>query len=195
MTAINISLYEGEHICLGPIDFEKDPPVISGWTHRADYLRALSTSPAKPLSSAQVKKRYEALEKQMEESKNLFHFTIRSREDDRLLGFAKIQWIEWSHGNGFFQMAIGDPQDRGSGYGTQALQLILRFAFDELNLYRLTVQVGDDNSGAIRFFKRAGFVEEVRRRKVLHRDGQFYDMLHLGLLNEEYQASEPTDSV
>ena len=190
MTSINTSLYEGELITLGPIDFEKDPAVISSWTHRADYLRALGTSPAKPLSAAQVKKRYEAMEKEMDESKNLFHFTIRSCQDDRLLGFTKIYWIEWSHGSGVLQMAIGDPQERGKGYGGQALGLMLRFAFDELNLYRLTAMIGDDNPDALRFFGRAGFIEEVRRRMVLHRDGQFYDLLHLGLLNEEYQATK-----
>ena len=71
------SLYEAEHICLAPIDHEKDPEVISRWMHDSEYLRLMELEPARPLSPAQVKKKLEALEKDMEERKNLFHFTVR----------------------------------------------------------------------------------------------------------------------
>ena len=84
------------------------------------------------------------------------------------------------------KMAIGDPAERGKGYGSDALQLILRFAFRELNLYRLSAVVGEDNPAALRFFMQYGFVEEVRRRKALMRDGQTWDSIHLGMLRDEW---------
>ncbi len=65
---------------------------------------------------------------------------------------------------------------------------MLRFAFNELNLYRLSAIVGEDNPGALRFFTRYGFVEEVRRRQALMRDGKTYDLLHLGILRDEWLA-------
>jgi len=65
---------------------------------------------------------------------------------------------------------------------------MLRYAFNELNLYRLSAFVGEDNPGAMRFFKRFGFIEEVRRRKALLRDGQTWDLIHLGLLRDEWLA-------
>ncbi len=183
---IDTQLFEGKLIRLAPIDHEKDPEVESRWTHDLTFLRSLSQRPAMPLSVGQMKKRYEAIEKEVDESKKLFHFTIRSKEDGRLIGFARIEWIEWTHGTGNLKMAIGDPQERGKGYGSEALSLMLRFAFQELNLYRLSAIVGDDNPGAMRFFTRNGFVEEVRRRKALLRDGREYDMVHLGILRDEW---------
>jgi len=63
---------------------------------------------------------------------------------------------------------------------------MLRFAFSELNLYRLSALVGEDNPGALRFFTRYGFVEEVRRRKAIRRDGQEWDLVHLGILRDEW---------
>lgn len=183
---IEQQLFEGENIRLGPIDFEKDPEVESRWTHDLNYLRMLSRDLARPLSQAQLKKKYEGIEKGMEE-RNLIYYTIRRKEDDGLLGFIRLFWIEWSHGAAMLQMGIGDPAERGKGYGSQALGLILRFAFDELNLYRLSANVGEDNPGAIAFFQKFGFVEEVRRRKALLRDGQTYDMLMLGLLKDEWR--------
>src|SRR5512139_794196 len=127
MMRIDQPLFESEHICLGPIDHEKDPEIESRWTHDASYLRLISVDPALPASPAQIKKRYEAIEKEQDEDKNLFYFTLRMRSDDRLIGFARLHWIEWSNGTGFIQMGIGDPKDRGQGYGSEALALLLRF--------------------------------------------------------------------
>jgi RimJ/RimL family protein N-acetyltransferase len=188
--SIDTQLFEGKLIRLAPIDHEKDPEVESRWTHDLSFQRALWRRPAMPLSIAQVKKKYEVIEKEVDESKRLFHFTIRGKEDGRLLGFVRIEWIEWTHGTGSLKLAIGDPTERGKGYGSQALQLILRFAFRELNLYRLSAMVGEDNPEALKFFLRFNFVEEVRRRKALFRDGQAWDLIHLGLLGSEWLASE-----
>jgi RimJ/RimL family protein N-acetyltransferase len=185
---IDTQLFEGKLIRLGPIDHEKDPEVESRWTHDLELMRALSQQPAMPLSVAQVKKKYEAIEKEVDESKKLFHFTIRNGQGGGLLGFIRIEWIEWTHGTGNLKMAIGDPAERNKGYGTEALSLMLRYAFSELNLFRLSAIVGEDNPGGLRFFKRFGFMEEVRRRKALLRDGHEYDMLHLGILRDEWLA-------
>ena len=187
--SIDTQLFEGKLIRLAPIDHEKDPQVESLWTHDLTWMRALSRQPAIPLSIAQMKKRYEAIEKEVDESKRLFHFTIRGKEDNRLLGFVRIEWIEWTHGTCSLKLAIGDPLERSKGYGSEAMQLILRFAFNELNLYRLSAVMGEDNPQAKKFFKKFGFVEEVRRRKALMRDGQTWDSIHLGILRDEWLAA------
>ena len=159
---IHTSLYEGRLIRFGPIDHEKDPASESKWTHDAEYLRLLDTRPARPASPAEMKKRYEALEKVIEESKNQFYFTIRLRSDDpeqndRLVGFARLYEIEWSHGVSQVTLGIGDPGDRRKGYGTEVLNLLLRYAFSELNLFRLSSIIPEYNPGALRLFQKAGF--------------------------------------
>jgi len=186
--SFSTQLFEGKLVRLAPIDHDKDPQVESRWTHDLAFLRSMDRKLAMPLSVAQVKKKYEAIEKEVDETKRLFHFTIRAKEDNRLLGYVRIEWIEWTHGTCSLKIAIGDPADRNKGYGSDALQLMMRYAFHELNLYRTSVVVGEDNPAGLRFFKRHGFVEEVRRRKSLLRDGQTWDLIHLGLLREEWQA-------
>jgi len=187
--SIDTQLFEGKLIRLAPIDHEKDPEVESRWTHDLTLHRTLSRLPAMPLSVAQMKKKYEAIEKEVDESKRLFHFTIRGKEDNHLLGFVRIEGIEWTHGTGSLKLAIGDPAERGKGYGSETMQLILHFAFNELNLYRLSAVVGEDNPEALRFLHRFNFVEEVRRRKALLRDGQTWDSIHLGLLRDEWSEA------
>jgi RimJ/RimL family protein N-acetyltransferase len=187
--SIDTQLFVGKLIRLGPIDHDKDPEVESRWTNDLSLLRAISRQPAMPLSVAQMKKKYEAIEKEVDESKRLFHFTIRGKEDGRLLGFVRIEGIEWTHGIASLKMVIGDPAERGKGYGSEAMQLILHFCFNELNLYRLSAVVVEDNPGALKFFQKFGFVEEVRRRKAILRDGQTWDSIHLGLLRDEWLAT------
>ncbi len=184
--SISVQLYQGKHIHLGPIDYEKDPAIESGWTHDSAYLHSLGQQIARPLSPAKVKKRYEAIEKEVEESKNFFYFTIRSQEDDRLLGFARLFWIEWTNATGGLQIAIGNPQERNQPYAREALQLVLRYAFQELNLYRLSAYGMEDDPAGIELLKQAGFVEEVRRRQAIRRNRHTNDLLLLGLLRDEW---------
>ena len=184
--SIDTQLFEGKLIRLAPIDHDKDAEVESRWTHDLTLHRTLSRLPAIPLSVAQLKKKYEAIEKEVDESKRLFYFTIRGKDDNRLLGFVRIEGIEWTHGTCNLKLAIGDPVERQKGYGGEAMHLTLRFIFNELNLYRASAVVGEDNPQAIKFFKKFGFVEEVRRRKALQRDGQTWDSILLGILRDEW---------
>ncbi len=189
MFDIQTQLFEARDIRFGPIDHDLHPEIESKWTHDSEFMRLMELKPARPLTPAMVRKEYESIEKQMEEDKNIIYFTVRARLDDRLIGKAVIEWIDWSNGNGWLRMGIGAPQDRRKGYGTQVLGLLLRYAFAEINLYRVTALVPEYNQGARRLFEKFGFVEEVRRRKALNRDGEFWDLIAYGLLVSEWQPS------
>ena len=187
MLSIQTPLFEAQDIRLGPIDHEKDPEVESRWTHDSEFMRLMEFKPIRPLAPAMVKKGYESLEKEIEEGKNLFYFTIRARENDRLMGKAMLEWIDWSNGNGYLRLGIGSRTDRGKGLGAQALSLLLRFAFAELNLFRVTIVIPEYNQAAIALVNKFGFVEEVRRRKAILRDDGVWDLVIFGLLRSEWE--------
>lgn len=187
MLDIQTQLFEARDVRFGPIDHEAHPEIESKWTHDGEFMRLMELKPVRPLSPAMVRKQYETIEKEMEEDKNLFHFTVRARADDRLIGKAVVEWVDWANGNGFLRLGIGAAEDRRKGYGTQILGMLLRYAFDELNLYRVTAVVPAYNEGALRLFGRFNFVEEVRRRKALNRDGEIWDLVSFGLLNTEWR--------
>ena len=188
--SMDTPLFDGSLVHLGPIDHEKDPETVSRWTHDAGFMRMMYTEPMRPLAPGQVKKELEKLEKSLEEERNLFHFRIRSRSDDRLLGFAELAWISWTNASGFIRLGIGAAEDRRKGYGRATLGLLLRYAFVELNLYRLTALIPEYNLPALALFKEFGFTEEVRRRQALERDGRFWDLLHFGLLTDEWKEKQ-----
>jgi len=190
MLDIQAQLFESRDVRFGPIDHQTHPEIESAWTHDADFMRLMELAPVRPLSPAMVRKQYESIEKQMETDKNLFYFTIRAREDDRLIGKALVEWVDWANGNGYIRLGIGRPEDRRKGYGSQALGMLLRYAFGELNLYRLTAVVPAYNEGALRLFRKFGFVEEVRRRKAMNRDGEYWDLVAFGLLQSEWREQD-----
>jgi RimJ/RimL family protein N-acetyltransferase len=183
---ISNSLYEGNLVRLGPLDHEKDPPVVARWTHDPIWRSVLEGVHC-PLSAEAVRKLLEKVEKEMEETKNLFHFTLRAKEDDRLVGLARIFWIDFHHGTGVLNMGIGDASDRRHGYGYDALNMLLRFAFNDLNLNRLSVWPSADDIPFIKMVEKAGFEEEARRREAVFRDGSYWDEIHMGLLRTKWE--------
>jgi RimJ/RimL family protein N-acetyltransferase len=180
------SLFEAERVRLATPDPEHDAEVEAAWTHDAEYQRLLDAAPARPLSPGQIKKKYEAIEKAHERQ---YYFAVRTREADgpgRLLGFAQLRWIHWLHGAAWLQMGLGAPADRGQGYGSEALGLLLNYAFDELGLHHLAAQTFEYNPQAARFLERHGFQLEVRQRRAVERDLRRWDGLIYGLLRDEW---------
>jgi RimJ/RimL family protein N-acetyltransferase len=185
--SIATPLFEAAHIRLGPIDHEKDPEVEACWTDDAEFMRMMYREPMRPLSAWHLKKKYEELEKSIEEDRNQFFFHIRLKEDNRLIGLADLHWISWTNRISSVRLGIGLAGDRRKGYGSEALGLLLHYAFNELNLYRLAAYIPEYNTAGLALFRKFGFVDEVRRREAAYRDGRRWDVLHLGLLCDEWQ--------
>jgi len=69
------------------------------------------------------------------------------------------------------------------------LSLILNYAFNELNLYRVGLNVISSNERAFRAYRKAGFREEGRLRAAVYRDGQRQDRILMSVLRDEWQPA------
>ena len=192
-TNLNISLFEGQLVYLGAIHLEADAPVEAGWSLDSEYLRMLGEDLVKPLSPAEVKKRYREIEKEVDEKGNQFYFTIRrsaqgeKENPGQLLGFARLNRVEWNHRIATLSLGIGDPRERKKGYGSEALNLVLRYAFKELNLFRLNARIPEFNKAGLQLLIKAGFREEARQREAYQWAGSHWDGIFLGLLKDEWE--------
>jgi RimJ/RimL family protein N-acetyltransferase len=83
---------------------------------------------------------------------------------------------------------IGDKTRWGQGYGGDAICTLLRFAFDEMNLNRVALQVADFNERGIACYRRCGFVHEARLRQDAYFDGAYHDVLQMSILRDEFYA-------
>lgn len=81
---------------------------------------------------------------------------------------------------------IGEPAYWGGGYGSDAMLLLVEYAFDWLDLRRLWLRTSARNTRAQRQVERCGFRLEGRNRAAEFVDGCFYDNLFYGLLRDEW---------
>jgi len=93
-------------------------------------------------------------------------------------------------GRAELSIAIGEAGYRGRGYGRDAIRALLRFAFDELGLRRVTLIADADNARGIRCYARCGFRHEGVLRAHRLRYGQPLDMVAMAVLREEFAAAE-----
>ena len=85
-------------------------------------------------------------------------------------------------------MAIGilDPARLGKGLGSEAILLLLRHAFADLQLHRIGIRVVAYNRRAIRAYEKCGFVVEGREREAAFVNGAWHDDVMMGLLEHEF---------
>lgn len=86
-------------------------------------------------------------------------------------------------------ITIGDKAFWGKGHGRAALQLLVDYAFRLHNQRRVWLTVNSNNPRAIRAYTACGFVEEGRLRKHVWSNGQYIDLIYMGLLQEEWKAN------
>lgn len=85
---------------------------------------------------------------------------------------------------------IGDRSCWGKGYGAEAMRLMMRHAFDTLNLDRLYLRVYEENHRAHDLYRRLGVQEEGRLRQGHYRDGRYWDTIWMGILCAEWKGKE-----
>jgi RimJ/RimL family protein N-acetyltransferase len=101
----------------------------------------------------------------------------------------ELDGIAWPHGDAWIGIGLGERAYWGKGYGSDALRVLLRFAFQELNLHRVTLNVFEYNTRALKTYERLGFTIEGTVREALLRDGRRWDLIFMGLLRQEWEAT------
>lgn len=179
-----LDVLKGELVHLGAVDPEEMSGFYSQWSRDSEYSRLANSNPAYPQS---IKAARNFIENDLEkDSSNDFFFSMRRLEDDRLLGDIGLGVLDWSSRDAFVGIAIGGRDFWGKGYGTDAMRVILGYAFLELNLRRVTLTVFEYNPRAIRSYEKAGFQHEGRQRGRLQRADRRWDTLFMGILRRDW---------
>lgn len=138
-----------------------------------------------PLSLARQEKWYESVS----ESDAARRFLIESLEGAPI-GLAGLWTIDWHNRTAVSGLKIGGSDEvRGRGYGAQALSLLMNFAFRDVGLHRLTADVLEYNAASMALHtEKLGWTREGISRQHVWRDGQYWDVVQLGILRDEYFA-------
>jgi RimJ/RimL family protein N-acetyltransferase len=184
---MNENLFQGKLVRLTVEDPETLAPLESRWSADSEYSRLLDWDPARRFS---VKNTQKWIEKHFENEAN-FGFAIRTLDSDQIIGGIGLDGIRWTHRDCFVGIGLGDRTFWGKGYGTDAMRIILRYAFTELNLQRVTLDVFEYNQRGVRSYEKTGFVIEGRARGLILREGRRWDVIYMGILRDDWLKLEP----
>jgi RimJ/RimL family protein N-acetyltransferase len=141
-----------------------------------------------PLSRSAV----ETLFKDRELSSTDDSFAIHIRGEDEPIGVISLTNVSEANESADLSVIVGNPDHRLQGYGTEAIDLILRHAFETLNLNRVGLSVFDFNGAAISAYEKLGFVVEGSLRRAIKRRSGFHDAILMSILKPEWEARNPS---
>src|ERR1044071_9525244 len=118
------------------------------------------------------------------------HFAIERRDDRTHIGNASIHDIDWVSRTAAFGLFIGEPSAWNRGFGSDAIATLVRFAFEEMNLRKLHINVFDYNDRAKHVLETHGFVQEGRLQKEFYREGAYHDIVILSIFRDAEEKSE-----
>lgn len=177
-------ILKGRLVRLSAVDPQELGKAYSHWNRDSEFKRLLDTDPPRLYSTTGVK---HWQEKELEKGTTTFYFfAVHALADNSLLGDVTLDVINWGAREAFVGLGLGERQSWGKGYGTDAMSIIVRFAFTELNRCRLSLTVFEYNPRAIRSYEKVGFQHEGRVRGCVNREGKRWDELYMGILRVEW---------
>ncbi len=179
-------VFDSRQIRLTPLIVNQDAPLLASWTRQLDVARRFrSQSPLRSLSEFEVRQVLEEWLKESQQPNHSYLFAVRPLAEERLVGYIRISQLMWVHGVAQFDLVIGDPADWVL-FADAALRLGLKYAFDEMNLFRVSVEVEEHHELSRELYTAAQFSLEVRQRQAIFHQGRYWDRLMFGLLRPEW---------
>lgn len=159
-------------------------PLYGEWYTDPEIWRLTSWASAPPSSKA-VQRLFE--EREISRTDDSFAIFRKGGRDP--IGIISLMNISEAHASAELSVILGRPEDRDQGYGGEAIEVLLRYGFERLELHRIGLSVFEFNASAIAAYEKLGFREEGRMRQAIKRDHAFHDAILMSILRPEWRSS------
>ncbi|MGD0476540.1 MAG: GNAT family protein [Nitrososphaerales archaeon] len=170
----------GRRVILRPFG-EDDVRHVQKWSNDAE-LRKL-TGGVEPMSNAEAERFYTELRN----DKERIWFVIVLKDNDKVIGETGLLRVFRPWRTTDMTVIIGEKDEWGKGYGTEAGRLLLDYAFNRIGLHRVSVGVVGFNKRALRHWKNLGFEKEGVERDGYCCEGEYGDFVMMSILENEYR--------
>lgn len=182
------SLVRGEEFCM-LIKLEKfncnEISKLISWIPNKEFLLQWG-GPSYSMSLLEEQLLNEIKTMSVENSKNIM-FSAKLVSNNQMVGHIQLLGIDRKNMSARIgRVLVGEKEFRGKGIGLQMVNSILDIAFNEMNLHRIDLGVFDFNKSAIACYQKAGFIIEGKLRECRKIDGQYWSLLNMSILEEEY---------
>lgn len=169
---------ETDRTGLRPLTTDDATDAYLGWLNDHEVTRGLETGVFPSTKESLI----DFIRKTSQSRDNII-FAIVDKSSGKHIGNIKLGNINWVHRHGELGILIGDKTAWGKGFGTDACGLLVKYAFEKLNLRKVWLAVFSNNPAAIAIYQKLGFEEEGRLKEHVFSDGAFADKLLMSVFN------------
>lgn len=173
----------GDKVLLRALE-KDDMKNVLKWVNNGKVTYFMVTG-QKPSTIYDLEKEYDGL---AGDGKNIM-FAMIDKETGKHIGNIGLYNIRPVSLAAELRIIIGERNMWGKGVGTEACSLIVKYAFDRLNLHKVFLGVNKDNTGGLKCYENVGFVQEGILRDEIYRNSRFYDAVRMSILREEYEKN------
>lgn len=183
-------MLEGRRVRLRSFDLSDLDEIMKYW-NKMELRRLLGSVDRGPVARSEEEEWIKSTWKLRQERK-AYTFAIETITDTKLIGGTGLFNTDWTSRSAEAGISIYNPKYWGKGYGVESLNLILSFAFQDLNLNRVGLEVFDFNRRAHKCYLKVGFKEMGKKREARFIEGQYHDSILMDILRGEWLAKNRT---
>lgn len=171
----------GERLYLRPPE-HSDLACVRRWANDPEIRRV--TGEVLPMTSSEA----DAFWERIHSDRDRVWFTVVLKEGDRVIGEAGLLRMFHPWRTTDLSIILGEKDTWGQGYGTEAINLLLDYAFGYFGFHRVSIGVVGFNERALRFYEKIGFRQEGIQRDGYFYDHAFHDFVMMSILEDEFRA-------
>jgi RimJ/RimL family protein N-acetyltransferase len=169
----------GSRVYLRPLESE-DAASLQPWVNDEEVARTVAFH--RPLTLADER----AFVERTRSADHEIVLAIALQRGDRMIGDVGLHAIHSKDRSAVLGIMIGDKKEWGKGYGTEATALMVRYAFETMNLNRVSLHVFEFNVRGIRAYEKVGFRQEAIFRQAVFREGRYWNTIGMAILRDEW---------
>lgn len=178
-------MLKGKGILLRPVK-RSDISYFLKWFNDPEVVQYLDMY--LPITEMFEEKFIEELGTTRAKSDVLFVIEVIEGASAKPIGNCSLHEVDSKDHKAIFGMVIGEKDYWSKGCGTEAARLLINYGFQQLNLHRISSTAFAFNERSIKLHKKVGFQEEGRLRQAFFKNGQYHDLILLGILREEWKG-------
>jgi ribosomal-protein-alanine N-acetyltransferase len=161
---------EGENIYLRELEISDVNQSYCNWMNDPEVIQYLKKHPGK-----WTIKELKDYVREIKKCSNALLWAIISKDKNQHIGNIKLGHINGINGFSDIGIIIGEKSCWGKGFATEAIKLVVNYAFNQLNLQKLIAGVSKNNLSSVKLFRKAGFTELEAEEKVFFCDDSYID--------------------
>jgi RimJ/RimL family protein N-acetyltransferase len=175
-------MYEGVLVRLRA--YQKEEMVyVKDLINRSEIKKCLALGIPFPYTLEDELKFYESISA----NNDTYTFAIEAKETEELIGGCGTNAIDWKNSTATVGIFVGKEGYLSKGYGTDAMNILINFIFNEMNINKVKLEVYSFNIRAIKCYEKLGFKQEGCLRKEIFREGKYHDILVYGMFRDEFK--------